>query len=241
MAMNDPVPPTVRYGRASSPDLSSLARALAEPARARMVLAVMDGRAWTIGELAREAGVAADTVSDHAARLVDAGVVTQRRQGRHRYLTLAGPQVAAAVEAMALVVPTRPAGSSLRARRSDAELANGRTCYRHLAGRLGVAITDGWRRAGLLTAQWSVTAEGRAWFEGIGVDIRPPDRRPMLRPCLDWTERRDHAAGPLADRFAAAGLAAGWFRRGSHPRSMALTASGREFLDGLDVPDVASA
>src|SRR5699024_3013443 len=98
------------------------------------------------------------------------GLVVEARQGRHCYLMLAGPEVAEAVEAMSLVVPTRPAASSLRGRRHDEELVAGRTCYRHLAGRLGVGLADEWRAAGLITESWELTNAGRGFFAGLGID-----------------------------------------------------------------------
>lgn len=212
-----------------TPDLALFAREVAGPRRAAMLGALMDGRAWTVGELARVAGVARNTASGHVERLVAAGLVTATRQGRHRYVTLAGQHVADALEAMSLVAPVRPA-AGLRGVRADAELAAARTCYRHLAGALGVALADRWHAHGLVTDEWALTPTGRAWCEDVGIDTTPDPRRGLLRPCLDWTERRPHAAGPLADRLAAAAFARGWIVRGVHPRAVVVTPEGRRAL-----------
>lgn len=174
----------------------------------------MDGRAWTVGELAHHAGIARNTASGHVRRLVNAGLLVEYRQGRHCYLTLAGPRVAAAVEAMSLASRTHPATSSLRGHRHDEELAAGRTCYRHLAGRLGVDLLDRWTAAELVTDAWELTDAGRASFSGLGVDIRPDPRRDLLRPCIDWTQaasaRRRGPGRPVQCRRLRARLGRPW-------------------------------
>lgn len=213
-----------------APDLADFARELADPSRASMLVALMDGRAWTVGELAHQAGIARNTASEHVRRLVRAELISESRQGRHCYLTLAGPQVAGAVEAMALASRTRPAARSLRGRKHDDELAAGRTCYRHLAGRLGVGLLKRWLVDGLITEGWELTDAGRDYFRDLGVDTDPDPRRALLRPCIDWTERRLHAAGALADRLAVAAFERGWVDRGSHPRAARLTAAGSRSL-----------
>lgn len=213
-----------------TPQLARFAREVAEPSRASMLVALMDGRAWTVGELAHHAGIARNTASEHVRRLVRAGLVREARQGRHCYLTLAGPEVADAIEAMSLATGTEPATSNLRGKRYDDELAAGRTCYRHLAGRLGVELLDGWVARGLVTQTWALTDNGRDRFTRLGIDSRPDPRRVLLRPCIDWTVRRPHAAGALADRFAAAAFERGWIVRGRHPRAARLTPAGRDVI-----------
>ncbi|WP_182357295.1 ArsR/SmtB family transcription factor [Tomitella gaofuii] len=213
-----------------TPDLSGFAREVADPSRSAMLVTLMDGRAWTVGELARQAGIARNTASGHVRRLVRAGLVTESRQGRHCYLTLAAPQVADAIEAIGLATGTLPPTRSLRGRRFDDELAAGRTCYRHLAGRLGVGLLDGAVARGLVTGDCALTDHGRAWCEAHAIDTAP-SRRPLLRPCIDWTERRPHLAGALADRLAAAAFDRGWIVRGSHPRAVRFTPTGRSAID----------
>lgn len=218
------------------PDLAVVAGALADDTRAAIMTVLLDGTAWTAGELATAVGVAPSTASQHLDRLVAVQLVTERRQGRHRYLRLTDDRVAAAVESLAALAEARPAHPSLRARRADAELVAGRSCYRHLAGDLGVALADEWQRLGVVGRGWELTADGADWFTGAGVDVRPPATgRDAVRPCLDWTVRRDHAAGYVADRFLTRALEAGWVRRGRHPRAIRLTAEGRTTLAGWSV------
>lgn len=219
-----------RLSTARTPQLAAFAREVADSSRAAMLMALMDGRAWTIGELAHQAGVARNTASEHVRRLVRAGLVCEARQGRHCYVTLAGPQVAIAVEAMSLASETSPRANSLRGHRHDAEVVAGRTCYRHLAGRLGVTLLDGWLTAGFIADGWELTDSGRDWFTALGIDTAMDPRRALLRPCMDWTERRPHAAGALADRLAVAAFDHGWIVRGSHSRSAQLTPAGERVL-----------
>lgn len=209
------------------PDLALVTRALADESRASMVLALLDGRAWTAGELASHAGVARSTASAHVDQLVAAGLVSELRQGRHRYVRLRDAQVADAVEALAALSPrVRPATASLSGQRVDAALQAGRTCYRHLAGRLGVWLTDEWLRLEIVSDDWELTNVGRAWLDGVGVECPAAARRPLVRPCLDWTERREHVAGLAADGFAQHALDLGWLERRSHRRSVELTPAG---------------
>jgi DNA-binding transcriptional ArsR family regulator len=215
--------------RPATPELARFARQLADPSRAAMMIALMDGRAWTVGELARQAGIARNTASEHLTRLADAGLVTQTRQGRHSYLSLSGNHVAEVVESMCRAAGVAPATRSLRGQRYDAELAEGRTCYRHLAGRLGVGLADRWIADGVIGTDWSLTDAGAAWFGALDIES-PAGPGPVLRPCIDWTERRPHAAGPLAAELASRAFDRGWVVRGQHPRAAHLTPRGREAL-----------
>jgi DNA-binding transcriptional ArsR family regulator len=215
--------------RPSTPELARFARQLADPSRAAMMIALMDGRAWTVGELARQAGIARNTASEHLTRLTEAGLVTHTRQGRHSYLGLAGHHVADVVESMCRAAGVAPATQSLRGQRHDAELAEGRTCYRHLAGRLGVGLADRWIAEGAISPEWTLTDAGTRWFAARDIAV-PSGPGPVLRPCIDWTERRPHASGPLAADLAARAFERGWVVRGGHPRSARLTPQGREAL-----------
>ncbi len=180
--------------------LARFAGLLAEPSRAAMCLALLDGRAWTAGELTRHAGVARATASAHLSALVAAGVLTERRQGRSRYLSLAGPDVATVLEELGAVAGERARPTSLRTARAGARPAAARTCYDHLAGELGVAVFGALVDRGLLTdaAGPGVTDAGRAWFAEVCPGcLGAASRRPLVRACLDWTERRSHLGGRL--------------------------------------------
>lgn len=216
--------------RSGTPDLAAVAGALADHSRAAMVLALMDGRAWTVGELAIAAGVARSTASEHVDRLGRAGLLRDYRQGRHRYVALRDEGVAQVVESLAELADTVPPPNSYRAQRVDAELAAARSCYRHLAGDLGVTIAQEWMRLGVITGDWTLSATGQEWFPALGVAVPDGNSPPLLRPCLDWTARRPHAAGPLADAFLTHALNEGWLERGRHPRALRLTATGQACL-----------
>ncbi|WP_091095127.1 ArsR/SmtB family transcription factor [Micromonospora citrea] len=210
--------------------LARLATLLADDTRATICLALLDGRAWTAGELARLAGVAPSTASDHLTRLVRGGLLVEERQGRHRYLRLAGPSVAQLVEDLAGHAPGRPEPArSLRAARAGAALAYARTCYDHLAGRLGVLLRDRLLAQGLLdgVGGLALTPAGLGWLDQLGVPVAPlrSARRPLVRDCLDWTERRPHLAGALGAALCDRFLEAGWLTRGTG-RSLRLTPTG---------------
>nr|WP_228122401.1 winged helix-turn-helix domain-containing protein [Saccharothrix syringae] len=211
-------------------ELAALAALLADRTRARFLLALIDGRAWTSGELAAAANVAPSTASEHLTRLVDGGLLVERRQGRHRYVQLAGPDQARLLEdLLAHLGPAGPA-PTLRASTADRALRRGRTCYDHLAGHLGVAITDAMTGRGLLTDQCAVTDAGLAWLGELGFR---PTRRPLARACLDWTERRTHLAGAAGAHVHAHLRERGWVRGVGTGRAVRLTPSGEAGLRDL--------
>jgi DNA-binding transcriptional ArsR family regulator len=198
-----------------------------------MCLALIDGRAWTVGELAAAAAVAPSTASEHVRRLADAGFVTTVRQGRHHYVRITDRRVAELVERMAEHAAQRPPRtlrSSLRAQR----LSFARTCYDHLAGRLGVALRDGMLRTGLIdaTGGLALTPDGHAVLDELGVVI--PRRQPQLKECLDWTERREHLSGAVPTALLARAVDDGWLRR-ADDRSVRIATDAEEPLARLGV------
>lgn len=208
-----------------------MARALADESRAEIVTVLLDGRAWTAGELATHVGIAPSTASEHLHRLVGAGLLAEVRQGRHRYVRIASADVSEVIEALSAIAPrVHRAPSSLSAQRADEELRAGRTCYHHLAGPIGVSLARRWQEMGVITREWDLAERGRRWLASRDVTWDERSRAAAVRPCLDWTERREHAAGSVADAFTRIGLERQWFVRGSHPRSARLTASGRDLL-----------
>jgi len=226
-------------GKLEEPDIARVARMIGEPARAAMLSALLGGVALTAGELARVAGIAAPTASEHLAQLVKSRLILRRRSGRHVYYALAGRDVAAALEALARVsapvsqprAPKQPA---------DAALRFARTCYDHLAGRLGVLVTQTMLDRGLIEEEtFALTKEGSAWFASLDIDVAAlPRRRRVTRPCLDWSERRDHLAGAAASALTAMMLERRWIARIDGTRAVRLTQRGREGLRrslGLEV------
>ncbi|MCT7352424.1 metalloregulator ArsR/SmtB family transcription factor [Streptomyces sp. 15-116A] len=223
--------------------LARLAGLIADETRAACLMALLDGRAWTAGELARHAGVAASTVSEHLGKLVAGGLLAEERQGRHRYVRLADAGVAQLVEDLAARVPPavgRPRG--LRAVSAGAAMARGRTCYDHLAGRLGIAVTDAMTRRGLLRQDtgFALTDAGVEWFEGAGIPLERGGRRPLARGCLDWTERRPHLAGVAGAALCRHALEAGWCVRVGSGRAVKVTALGEGALRELLGVEVAA-
>jgi DNA-binding transcriptional ArsR family regulator len=223
--------------------LAALAGLLADRTRAAFCLALLDGRAWTATELARHAGVAPSTATTHLHQLVAGGLLIEERQGRHRYLRLADADVAELIETLTGAVPVEPAPvRSLSAASRRQALAHARTCYDHLAGALGVAITDAMTGRGFLSWErgLSLTDRGTAWLAGLGItpESTAPTRRAPVRSCLDWTERRPHLAGTIGAALCRHALDAGWVVRIGTSRAVAVTAEGRRaFRKHLDLPN----
>lgn len=211
-------------------EMARLAGALADRTRAAFCLALLDGRAWTAGELARTGGVARSTASEHLDRLVAEGLLTEERQGRHRYVRLADPAVAELVEHLSARAPLpRPAAGSLGDVTRRSALARGRTCYDHLAGQLGVRVTDAMIARGLLDG-WAITSRGRDWLAELHIELPRDSRRPLARSCLDWTERRPHVAGAVGAALCRHCLDTGWIERIGSGRAVRLTPAGRHAL-----------
>jgi DNA-binding transcriptional ArsR family regulator len=214
-------------------ELAAFAALLADRTRAAMCLALLDGRAWTAGELGRYAGVAPATASEHLDRLVRGGLLAQERQGRHRYLRLAGPEVAHLVEELSghSDVSRRTPAATLRAATASAAMARARTCYDHVAGRLGVAIADAMAERGLLARETglALTGDGLDWLASLGVTL-PSGRRPVVRECLDWTERRPHLAGAAGAALCARAFDLGWIVRIGSARAVRVTPEGARGL-----------
>ena len=254
-----------RIPRAAA-DIAPAAALFADRTRARIVSALVDGRALPASVIATEAGVSPSTASEHLGRLVAGGALLVERSGRHRYYRLAGPEVAAAVEALAAIAPQPPVRSLRESTRAGA-LRRARTCYDHLAGRLGVEVT-----AALLDHAALLRTDGRPGIvrgEGdrlaapvgqhpyalgpaaadvlgrLGVDLeslveRPASARPLLKFCVDWSEQRHHLAGALGAAVLAAVEQAGWVRRRPGGRSLEVTAEGeRGLADALGVQPAA--
>ena len=221
---------------ADGASIARLAGLLADPTRAGMCLALMDGRAWTAGELATATGVARSTASEHLDQLVAGGLLAQERQGRHRYLRLAGPAAAQLVESLAVQAGPGTTPQSLRAVTASEALARGRTCYDHLAGRLGVAVMDALADRDLVSVRRGVvlTDAGERWLHDLGVDVDGlrTGSRPLVRTCLDWTERRPHLAGAAGAALCTRLTDNGWVER-TTGRAVRLTEPGHRALHRL--------
>lgn len=214
-----------------TPQLSSVAYLIADPTRAIMLAALIDGRPRPAGELAYAAGVTPQTASSHLAKLLDGGLLLCVTEGRHRYYRLAGDHVAEALEHLAVISrmhPVRHKPLSPEAR----TLQFARRCYDHLAGRLGVALTHALIDRDYIRTvpgkQFEISCAGAEWFAGLGLDVCAlrPGPRGIARQCLDWTERSHHLAGPLGVRLLTVLCDAGWLRASRASRRIQVTAGG---------------
>jgi len=209
--------------------LSEIAALMGDPARASMLSLLMDGRAHTASD---------QTASGHLARMVEANLLAARAQGRNRFYRLASPEVAHAIESLMALAGTRatPASKSAAWRR-DPDLRFCRTCYDHLAGQVGIAVTDSLTRQGHLEPRgprdWQLTPSGELFCDRLGVDLgtaRQANTRHFARQCLDWSERRPHISGALGAAIADTFFKRGWAERLRRSRTVRLTDSGRRAL-----------
>lgn len=215
-------------------DLAALGRTLGDTHRARFVLALLGGQELTAGELASRTGASSSLASAHLAKLLGSGLLSVRQRGRQRYYRLASPGIARAIEALLAIAPRTTATGLTNVTRGRA-LQRARTCYDHLAGRLGVSLADSFEQRGLIAAAdsgWALTGQGarRLGALGIDVDALHRARRQFLRPCMDWTEHRPHMAGAVGQALASRLLDLGWVRRASATRAVVITADGEQQL-----------
>jgi len=229
-----------------TPGFSLTASLIADPARATMLTALLDGRALPAGELAYAASVTPQTASSHLAKLLSGGLIAVETEGRHRYYRLAGSHVAQALEylsAIRLHESVKRKALSPKGR----ELRFCRCCYDHLAGQVGVALACGLQERGFIVAvegkQFQVTAQGIEWFATIGLDVHvlKPTKQGLARQCLDWTERTHHLAGPLGVHLMRVMSNNGWLCRVKDSRAVQVTPHGWKALNshfGIDAASV---
>jgi len=226
--------------------LAETAALVGDPARANMLVALMDGRALTATELARFAGITPQTASGHLTRLTGAGLLAMERQGRHRYHRLASKSIAAMLESIMAVAGRLNDEAGQRKKRAvvvgprDKALRHLRTCYDHLAGRVAVAMADRMAELGVIdfsTDGAALTEEGATLLRGLGVDLDETAAhanrrrgRVFCRPCLDWSERRAHIAGSVGTAICRACFSQGWIRRIEGTRAVAVTSAGHMAL-----------
>jgi DNA-binding transcriptional ArsR family regulator len=220
------------------PRLARVAALVADPARSRMLAYLLSGEYASASELAKAASVTPATASGHLSRLLDARFVVCEPRGRHRYYRLADAEVAHALEAIALVAE-RDEHDRAWAHPDRKRLRYARCCYGHLAGQVAVALFDSLQREERLMptpAGFDLTPSGRRWLQAIGMTPSAPNgRRRFAYRCLDWSERRDHLAGHLADELYRHFTESGWLRR-TTGRAVEITVTGqRELLPRLSV------
>ncbi len=242
--------PGYREVMSGDADISVPAALLGDPARARLLLALADGRALSASVLANEAGVAASTASGHLAKLLAGGMLTVEVNGRHRYYRITDPRVVRAVEALAEIAPSAPVRSLREGTRAHA-LRRSRLCYDHLAGRLGVALMRALIDDGIIVGgdgthhpetaptdrlsapghdiDYRLTEAGAVKLAefGLGLDELRGQPRPLIRYCLDWSEQAHHLAGALGAALASRLFELDWLRRLPAPRAVKLTDCGQ--------------
>ena len=244
-------------------DIAKVGALLAEPARARILMALSDGRALPASVVAAEAGIAPSTASGHLARLREAHLLKEERHGRHRYFRIAGRPVAELIETIARVAPPAPVRSLRQGTRAEA-VRSTRLCYDHVAGRLGTALMQALLQRELLSGgdgtfdpatahadhlsapgrdlDYRLTDRGDTVLRDLGIDLDAiaARRRPAIRYCVDWSEQRHHLAGALGAALAARMIELRWVRRATSGRALHLTDDGRAGLHttfGLDPAD----
>ena len=216
------------------PDIAAIAQLIGDPARANMLAALMSGKALTATELAFEAGVTPQTASSHLARMTDGGLVSIERQGRHRYVSLAGPEVAETLEALMGLAAGQ---GRLRTRTGPSEpaLRQARSCYKHLAGEMGVVLYEALVADGTLQLSGDgvdVSGRGRTRLEDLGIDFGTfSHRQPLARTCLDWSMRRPHLGGALARGLLARFYDLGWAKPAAEGRAVVFNPAGRKAFE----------
>lgn len=214
-----------------NPDIATVASLLGESSRAAMLTGLMDGRFHTAGELANMAAVTAQTASFHLSKLVQGGWIIAERHGRYRYYQLASREVAQTLETLLTLSPP-PQVRSLRQSTEMKSLREARTCYDHLAGQLGVDLTEAMMHHGYLlqeNGEFTVTAAGELFFTGLGLNLQllRRKRRAFAHACLDWSERRHHLGGALGHELVNLFLQKEWITRVPSIRAVRVTGEGR--------------
>jgi DNA-binding transcriptional ArsR family regulator len=215
-------------------NIASVAALLADQTRVNMLVALSDGRALPAGELARRARVASSTASNHLTKLMESGLLVVEEQGRHRYFRIANPLVVQALETLAPLAPAAPI-RTLREAESSKAIRSARMCYNHLAGTLGVALTQALVEQEVLIALdegYTVNESGERWLRSFGLDVTHFQKRGYIfvPHHIDWSERRRHIAGAFAAAFAQHLFALEWIKRSPSSRAVHITERGHVAL-----------
>ena len=207
---------------------------IGDPTRASILWALLDGRAFTATELAVSVNTSPQNISMHLGKLLEADLLCVEKQGRHKYYRFSNKEVAYAVEAMANLVP-KPEVSLKNKPENYPPIKFCRTCYDHLAGKIGVALTDSLLEQKIIIEKnnaYEISPEGEKWFSRFGINIEEAQKqkRIFLKPCLDWSERRNHIAGSIGALLLNKMIAEDWLRRTKDSRAMIITGKGEKEL-----------
>ncbi|MBL6447350.1 helix-turn-helix transcriptional regulator [Fulvivirga sp. 29W222] len=216
---------------------SQIAVLIGDKARSIMLWNLLDGRAYTATELSVCANISPQSASNHLAKLVDANILSISKQGRHRYYNFKNDAVAQVVESMASLLPLQDEGKP-KVKPVPPGIAYARTCYDHVAGRLGVSLTESLEANGFIKAsgkEYDLTDKGREWFHTLGVDTEglKQQKRSFAHQCLDWSERRSHLAGALGASMLQVMLQKDWVRKKNNTRELLITPKGKLELSDL--------
>jgi len=210
--------------------IAEIATIIGEPVRAKILWALLDGRAYTATELSLFADSSPQNTSIHLSKLVKSNFLEVANQGRHRYYRFANDRVAYAIEALAHLIPQNSTRSKLMDSKTGVKYC--RTCYDHLAGKIGVQINEALIEKQIIIESansYLVTKGGIKWFSTIGIDVEllKEKRRLFAKPCLDWSERRYHLAGALGAAMLEKMLALDWIRRIKNSRAIIVSSKGQ--------------
>jgi DNA-binding transcriptional ArsR family regulator len=207
---------------------------IGDPTRASILWTLMDGRAFTATELAVSVNTSPQNISMHLGKLLDADLLCVEKQGRHKYYRFSNKEVAYALEAMASLVP-KPEVAAKSKTEAYPPIKFCRTCYDHLAGKIGVALTDSLLEQKIILDQnntFEISSEGEKWFSDFGINLEEAkkQKRIFLKPCLDWSERRNHIAGSVGTLLFNKMLKEDWFRKNENSRAITVTGKGEKEL-----------
>jgi DNA-binding transcriptional ArsR family regulator len=207
---------------------------IGDPTRAVIMWTLLDGRAFTATELAIVANTSPQNISMHLTKLLDGDLLSVEKQGRHKYYRFSNKEVAYAVEAMASLIP-KPEITSKKETENYPPIKYCRTCYDHLAGKIGVALTDSLLEQKIILNKndtFQISAEGEKWFSDFGIDIEEAQKqkRIFLKPCLDWSERRNHLAGSVGAMLLNKMITEDWLRKTKNSRAIIITGKGEKEL-----------
>lgn len=218
-----------------TPNIVEVASLIGDSSRAAMLMCLLSGKAMPASELARAARVTPQTASSHLAKMVEGGLLVHESNGRHRYYRLSNPEVGEVLEALNAIAQPKSV-RSLRESEQSKALHFARTCYDHIAGEVGVTLTDRILELGVIKADerdFDLTVDGAKWFQGFGIDMDGlrRGRRHFARQCLDWSERRHHISGALGAALANRLFELKWIERIPGGRAVRVTDIG---LQGFD-------
>ena len=221
------------------PDIARIGALIGDPARANILSALLSGKALTATELSVEAGITGQTASSHLKKLMEGGLLAQAKQGRHRYFTLSGPEVASMLEAV-MGLAAHKGHLRTRTGPKDPAMRAARVCYDHLAGDMAVRIFDSFESRSFLgpptkNGGFGLTDAGSSFVRSIGIDLDAlhSSRRPLCRTCLDWSERRSHLSGSLGAALLTHFIDQGWLRREKTGRTVHISPKGQSEMNRL--------